>query len=203
MRIGVSAFCAARTTSTTFSGPPMLPGVMRTAATPASIARRARLALKWMSAITGIGERRTIFLSAFASSIFGTAQRTTSQPADASAAICAVVADTSCVGVSVIDWTTTGAPPPISTCPTRIERRLATEVADVVREPNEEEEQHDGDSDCGDALVHLPPNRAPANALDDREGDMPAIEWEQRQQVEQCQRQAEQAKDPQIRLSAL
>ena len=51
--------------------------------------------------------------SASASSVFGTAQRTSSQPAEASAAICAVVASTSRVGVSVIDWTTTGAPPPI------------------------------------------------------------------------------------------
>ena len=58
----------------------MFPGLIRTAATPASIARSARLALKWMSAITGIGESRTIFRSASASSIFGTAQRTTSQP---------------------------------------------------------------------------------------------------------------------------
>jgi hypothetical protein len=65
----------------------MLPGLIRTACTPASIARSARLALKWMSAITGSGERRTICFSASASSIFGTAQRTTSQPADASAAI--------------------------------------------------------------------------------------------------------------------
>ena len=51
----------------------MLPGLMRTAATPASIAFSARLALKWMSAITGIGERRTIRGSASASSVFGTA----------------------------------------------------------------------------------------------------------------------------------
>ena len=103
----------------------MLPGLIRTAATPASIARRAREALKWMSAMTGIGEKRTILASASASSIFGTAQRTTSQPADTSAAICAVVASTSWVLVSVIDWTTTGAPPPIVTSPTRICARLA------------------------------------------------------------------------------
>ena len=113
MRIGMPAAFAARTTSATLSGPPMLPGLIRTAATPASIARRARLALKWMSAITGIGERRTSLGRASASSLFGTATRTISQPAEASAAIWAVVASTSCVFVSVIDWTTTGAPPPI------------------------------------------------------------------------------------------
>ena len=104
----------------------MLPGLMRTAATPASIALSASEALKWMSAITGIGDRRTIFGSAAASSFFGTATRAISQPAEASAAICAVVASTSCVFVSVIDWTTTGAPPPILTLPTVIWRSLAT-----------------------------------------------------------------------------
>ena len=52
---------AARTTSATLSGPPMLPGLMRTAATPWSIAFSARLALKWMSAMIGTGEKRTIF----------------------------------------------------------------------------------------------------------------------------------------------
>jgi hypothetical protein len=71
-----------------------------------------------MSAITGIGEKRTSFGSASASSLFGTATRTTSHPAEASAAICAVVAATSWVFVVVIDWTTTGAPPPIWTPPT-------------------------------------------------------------------------------------
>ena len=127
MRIGMPAFFAALTTSATLSAPPMLPGLMRTAATPASIAFSARLALKWMSAITGSGEKRTMRGSASASSSFGTATRTISQPADASAAICAVVASTSCVFVRVIDWTTTGAPPPIVTSPTWICRLLATE----------------------------------------------------------------------------
>ena len=120
IRIGMPAFFAAFTTSSTLSGPPMLPGLIRTAATPPSIAFSASEALKWMSAITGIGERRTIRGSASASSVFGTATRTTSQPAEASAAICAVVASTSCVFVSVIDCTTTGAPPPIATPPTVI-----------------------------------------------------------------------------------
>jgi hypothetical protein len=107
----------------------MLPGLMRTAATPWSIAFSARLALKWMSAMMGTGEKRLIFESASASSVFGTATRTISQPALASAAICAVVASTSCVFVVVIDCTTTGAPPPILTPPTEICRSLA------IREP--------------------------------------------------------------------
>ena len=103
----------------------MLPGLIRTAATPASTALSARLALKWMSAITGIGEKRTILDRAAASSVFGTATRTISQPAEASAAIWAVVASTSCVFVSVMDCTTTGAPPPIFTPPTLICRSEA------------------------------------------------------------------------------
>src|SRR5437016_462957 len=37
----------------------MFPGLIRTAATPASIARSASDALKWMSAITGTGDSRT------------------------------------------------------------------------------------------------------------------------------------------------
>ncbi len=126
MRIGTPAFLAARTTCSTLSGPPMFPGLIRTAAMPASIAFSASDALKWMSAITGIGESRTMSGSAAASSFFGTATRTTSQPAEASAAICAVVACTSWVFVSVIDCTTTGAPPPMSTSPTRIWTSLAT-----------------------------------------------------------------------------
>ena len=87
MRIGIPARLAACTTCSTLSGPPMLPGLMRTAATPASIAFSASEALKWMSAMTGIGDSRTISGSAAASSFFGTATRTISHPADASAAI--------------------------------------------------------------------------------------------------------------------
>ena len=57
IRIGIPRAFAAFTTSATLSAPPMLPGLMRTAATPASTAFSASEALKWMSAITGIGER--------------------------------------------------------------------------------------------------------------------------------------------------
>ena len=87
MRSGVPAVLAALTTSATLSGPPMLPGLIRTAATPASIAFSASEALKWMSATSGSGDRRTISGSAPASGRPGTAQRTISQPAAASASI--------------------------------------------------------------------------------------------------------------------
>ena len=43
-----------------FSWPPMLPGLMRMQCAPASIALSASVWLKWMSAITGIGDSRTI-----------------------------------------------------------------------------------------------------------------------------------------------
>ena len=46
MRIAIPALFAAVTTCSTLSGPPMLPGLIRTAATPASIAFSASDALK-------------------------------------------------------------------------------------------------------------------------------------------------------------
>src|SRR5438045_3850416 len=183
----------------------MFPGLMRTAATPAAIARRARLALKWMSAITGIGEKRTIFGSASASSAFGTATRAISHPAEASAAICAVVASTSCVFVSVIDCTTTGAPPPIATFPTWICRSLATAVSlasgqspYVVGAAGYVDEEDEGDSDHRDALVDRPTDRLSAHALDQREHDVPAVQRQQRQQVQKRQREADQRQNREV-----
>ncbi len=75
-----------------------------------------------MSAITGIGDSRTIVFSASASSSRGTAQRTMSAPASATRWIWAMVAARSAVSVLVIVWTATGAPPPIGTAPTWIWR---------------------------------------------------------------------------------
>ena len=62
MRMGVPVALARAATSPTFSGPPMLPGFRRTQCAPASIALSASVWLKWMSAITGIGDSRTIVL---------------------------------------------------------------------------------------------------------------------------------------------
>ena len=83
--------CAASTTSPIFSGPPMLPGLMRTQCAPASIALIASVWLKWMSAITGIGESRTIVFSASTSCSRGTATRTMSAPASATRRIWSIV----------------------------------------------------------------------------------------------------------------
>jgi D-alanyl-D-alanine carboxypeptidase len=81
-----------------------------------------------MSAITGIGDSATIVRSASTSLSRGTAQRIRSPPASATARIWRRVACTSAVSVFVIDWTTTGAPPPIGTPPTFIWRADATGV---------------------------------------------------------------------------
>ncbi len=71
-----------------------------------------------MSAITGIGDSRTIVFRASTSFSRGTAQRTMSAPASATRRIWSMVALRSAVSVFVIVWTATGAPPPIGTPPT-------------------------------------------------------------------------------------
>src|SRR5215211_938188 len=86
-----------------------------------------------MSAITGIGDSTTIRPSARTSSSRGTAQRTRSPPASAIAWICFMVASKSAVSVFVIDWTATGAPPPIFTPPTSICRLEATAPKGYLR----------------------------------------------------------------------
>ena len=159
MRRGVLVSCALATTSRTLSSPPMLPGLMRTAATPASIARMASEALKWISAMMGTALSAMMRGSASASGRPGTATRTMSTPASWRRAICASVASASKVLVVVIDCTATVAPPPISTPPTLICFSLAIavhpiglgagETADVVVEADHE--QHEDERDADDA----------------------------------------------------
>ncbi len=120
IRIGTPAAFARSATSATLSRPPMLPGLRRMQWAPASIALSARVWLKWMSAITGIGDSLTIVFSASTSSSRGTAQRTMSAPASATLRICSIVAARLAVSVLVIVCTATGAPPPIGTPPTNI-----------------------------------------------------------------------------------
>ncbi len=122
IRIGIPAAFARSATSATFSRPPMFPGLSRMQWAPASIAFSASVWLKWMSAITGIGDWATIVRSAAASSSRGTATRTRSAPASATLRICSIVASRFAVSVFVIVWTATGAPPPIGTPPTNIWR---------------------------------------------------------------------------------
>src|SRR4051812_9895141 len=120
MRMGVPSSLARFATSATLSGPPMLPGFSRTQWAPASRALSASVWLKWMSAITGIGDSTTIVLSASTSSSRGTATRTMSAPASATRRIWSIVACRFAVSVLVIVWTATGAPPPMGTPPTWI-----------------------------------------------------------------------------------
>src|SRR5574340_1024316 len=77
------------------------------------------------------------------------------------------------------------------------------EPGDVVREPDEEEEQHDREPDHGDALVDLAPDETPARALDEREQDMAAVEREEREQVHERQRQRDQREYPEVAVRAL
>ncbi len=125
MRIGVPAFRAASTTSPTFSGPPMLPGLRRMQCAPASMDFSASVWLKWMSAMMGIGDSRTMVRSASTSFSRGTATRTMSAPASATVRIWAMVAGRFAVSVLVIVCTATGAPPPMGTPPTWICRAEA------------------------------------------------------------------------------
>ena len=67
-----------------------------------------------------MGDFAQISFSASAACASGTAQRTISHPASASALICASVAFASRVSVLVMDCTTIGAPPPIGTSRTMI-----------------------------------------------------------------------------------
>ena len=117
-RSGVPRSRASATTSATLSGPPMLPGLIRTQCAPASIDFSASVWLKWMSAMIGIGDCATIVLSASTSCSRGTATRTMSAPAAATSWICFIVAARFAVSVFVIVCTATGAPPPIATGPT-------------------------------------------------------------------------------------
>src|SRR6266540_1026242 len=128
IRNGTLAAVAFFATSATFSRPPMFPGLRRMQSAPASMAFRARVWLKWMSAITGIGDCLTIVFRASTSSSRGTATRTMSAPASATVRICSMVASRFAVSVLVIVWTTTGAPPPIGTSFTHIWRLEAIVV---------------------------------------------------------------------------
>ena len=103
----------------------MLPGLIRTQCAPASSALIASVWLKWMSAITGIGDSATIVRSAATSCSRGTATRTMSAPASATRRIWSIVACRLAVSVFVIVCTATGAPPPMGTPPTWICRAEA------------------------------------------------------------------------------
>src|SRR5919108_4074070 len=119
IRMGTPRALASLAMSRTLSWYLMFPGLIRSPWMPASSAAIAYFHWKWMSATTGIVACSAICFRARASSQWGTATRTISQPAATNAAICWSVAFTSAVFVVVIDWTRIGASPPTSTQPTR------------------------------------------------------------------------------------
>ncbi len=118
IRIGMPFEAAFPATARTSAGLRMLPGLMRSFETPASTAAIARSCRKWMSATSGTQLSATIERRAEAEASSGTETLTIWAPALASDPICAMVARASEVGVFVMDWTDTGAPPPIVTPPT-------------------------------------------------------------------------------------
>src|SRR3712207_261211 len=83
-------------------------------------------------------------------------------------------------------------------CPTHVGERLASQPVDVVREADEEQEEHERDPDRGEALVGGARDRPAANGLDDRERDVAAVERKERQEVQEREREADEREDPQV-----
>src|SRR5919106_263599 len=217
MRMGTPRAFASAAISRTLSWYLMFPGLMRRPWMPASNAIIAYRHWKWMSAITGIVACSAICWSAAASSRWGTATRTISQPAATRAAICCKVALTSAVFVVVMDWTRTGASPPTSTQPTRTFREVRRSVpmnpvyrprirppgrADLLErvrqwpnhvevEQRDEEQQQEGHDQGRDRqqAAHIDPALGELLHADD--GQMPAVQGRQRQQVQQADEDVE------------
>ena len=138
----------------------------------------------------GTGEASHIALKLSMAARLGSVTRTTSQPPSASARIWSSVASVSKVGVQVIDWTTTGAPPPICTDPTmtgRVSSRgsdvgileaslLQNEPNDVVAKDEDEEREEQSDAHIRDRGLHVQRNLAPRDRLDDLDDELAAIE---------------------------
>ena len=122
--MGTPRAFASRAISLTLSWYLMFPGLIRSPCTPASSAAIAYFHWKWMSATTGIVDFAAMADSASASSQWGTATRTISQPDATNDAICWSVASTFAVFVMVMDWTRMGASPPTVTSPRRTCRDL-------------------------------------------------------------------------------
>jgi len=115
--IGIFLSPALSTTSFSLLFDPKVPGLILRPSTPASIEAMARRGSKWISATSGRLTFFLISLMASASSISGTASRTSWQPAFSNLLICLTVGSIRAVLVLVIDWTTIWRPPPISTWP--------------------------------------------------------------------------------------
>src|SRR6267143_1042423 len=134
---------------------PTLPGLIRyfaSARAQSGCSARSLWPLKWKSPTKGTSQpmassRSRMRGSCAAASAVLTVTRTTSEPARASSATCAAVLWRSAVSVLVIDCTSTGAPPPISACPTRIWRVLCLEIFVIGR--SIQRQSRDFDLDVG------------------------------------------------------
>src|SRR5437899_5226682 len=146
-----------------------------------------------MSATSGMRIWRLISPSFSAASRTGTAQRTISQPAAASAQICRSVASTSRVSVFVIDCTVIGASPPTLSLPSLIDlvlRRviMASPVVVLLQEPeridsyqvivkrvdHQQQQQHQAHLLGPLALAER--QRTSQHGLDDEEEEVAAVE---------------------------
>src|SRR5207245_5542811 len=79
----------------------------------------------------------------------------------------------------------------------------AAEAADVVRQTDEEQHQNEHDSHDRDALVAVARERLAADSLDEREGDVAAVERQQWQQVQEREREEEEGEQEQVVLQPL
>src|SRR5579862_604377 len=131
MRTGFPYFSAASIMvpnwSSRFAPLPTLPGLMRyfaRALAQSGYCVSSLWPLKWKSPTSGTSQptassRARIAATAAAASGLSTVMRTSSEPARHRSATWCAVDSASAVSVLVIDWTTTGAPPPMATWSTK------------------------------------------------------------------------------------
>ena len=112
--------------SSRFAPLPTLPGLMRYLASARAQSGNCFSSLwplKWKSPTSGTSQPIAASLSRIGATCAAaaggsTVMRTTSEPARQRSNTCRAVDSASAVSVLVIDWTTTGAPPPMRTLPT-------------------------------------------------------------------------------------
>src|SRR6267378_733097 len=161
---------------------PTLPGLMRYLArvrAQSGCSASSLCPLKWKSPTSGTSQplassrSRMRGICAAASAVL-TVTRTISDPARASSKTWSAVRAASAVSVFVIDCTNTGAPPPISACPTRTWRVLCLGIFVIGR--SIQRQSGDFDLDVGfqiDGLVVVGETHGRAVADHKRQGRLP------------------------------
>src|SRR6266852_376728 len=161
---------------------PTLPGLMRyfaRASAQSGCSASSLCPLKWKSPTRGTSQPSASSCSRMrgtcaAASAVLTVTRTISEPARASSKTWAAVRPASAVSVFVIDCTRTGAPPPISACPTRTGRVLCLGMFVIGR--SIQRQSGDFDLDVGfqiDGLVVVGKTHRRAVADHKRQGRPP------------------------------